>query len=108
MEEDLLAVKCLAFGINLIASSDRGIFIERGVADALWQIARQIGVHADALKGAMGGGAKETAGDDGLSTPASRGDLSCFRFSHPGGRFAIFTPCLSAISRRRGPSMTRI
>jgi hypothetical protein len=49
MEEDLRAVKGLAFAINLIASSD-GDNIQRGAANALWQIARQIENHADALR----------------------------------------------------------
>jgi hypothetical protein len=49
MEEDLRAVKGLAFAINLIASSG-GDNIQRRAADALWQIARQIENHADALR----------------------------------------------------------
>jgi hypothetical protein len=49
MEENLRAVKGLAFAINLIASSD-GDNIQRGAANALWQIARQIENHADALR----------------------------------------------------------
>jgi hypothetical protein len=49
MEEDLWAVKGLAFAINLIASSG-GDSIQRGAANALWQIARQIENHADALR----------------------------------------------------------
>jgi hypothetical protein len=49
VEDDLLAVKRLAFAVNLITSSDRGMYIETGVADALWQLARQIEDHADAL-----------------------------------------------------------
>jgi hypothetical protein len=48
MEEDLRAVKGLAFAISLIASSG-GDSIQRGAANALWQIAHQIENHADAL-----------------------------------------------------------
>jgi hypothetical protein len=45
MEEDLSAVKSLAFAVNLISCSENGPEF-----DALWQIARQIENHADALK----------------------------------------------------------
>jgi hypothetical protein len=49
MEEDLRAVKRLAFAVNLITSSNDGMYISRGAADALWQLARSIEDHADAL-----------------------------------------------------------
>jgi hypothetical protein len=47
MEENLKAVKRLAFAINMITCSSE--IIEEGPADALWEISRAIGNHADAL-----------------------------------------------------------
>jgi hypothetical protein len=49
MEEDLLAVKRLAFAVNMIACSDDEVYIQRSAADALWEIARAIEHHANVL-----------------------------------------------------------
>ena len=49
MEEDLRAVKNLAFAINMIASSDNEMYIQDTCAKTLWQIAHAIERHASAL-----------------------------------------------------------
>jgi hypothetical protein len=61
MEEDLFAVKALANAISLITVAPQDA-IQRNAADTLFQIARQIGVHADALKAQWEAALKETKG----------------------------------------------